>query len=129
MKKVLIIDDNEIFAKTLIDSLPKDEYVATHAWNGSEGLDELKKDKPDIIILDLMMPKMGGLQFLEAFKKENPGRKIPILISSELSSTKDISEAVSAGIDIGVRGYIIKSTQNMDMIIRTMDSTLKESTV
>lgn len=129
MKKVLIIDDNEIFAKTLSDSLPKDLYTPIHSWNGAEALEELKKDSIDIIILDLMMPKMGGLEFLEAFKKQNGDKKIPILISSELSSTKDISEAVSAGIDIGVRGYIIKSTQNMNMIIKSIESTLKENTM
>lgn len=128
MKKVLIIDDDEVFAKTLTDSLPKDKYLVVGATNGEEGLKELEKNRPDIIILDLLMPKMGGLEFLKALKeKEKEGKQtVPILISSQLSKMKDISEGVALGMDVGVKGYIIKASENMDMIIKTIDRILGE---
>lgn len=125
MKKVLIIDDDEIFAKVLTDSLPGDKYEVAHVVNGEEGLKEIDKNRPDIIILDLLMPKMGGLQFLEALKKKGEVKHIPILVSSQLSKMKDMSEAVSSGIDVGVKGYFIKSSQNIEMIIKTIENTLR----
>ena len=125
MKKVLIIDDDEIFAKVLADSLPKDKYETVHVSNGEEGLKEIDKNRPDIIILDLIMPKMGGLQFLEALKKRENKNYIPILISSQLSKMTDMSDAVSSGIEVGVKGYFIKSSQNIEMIIKTIENTLR----
>lgn len=124
MKKILIIDDDEIFVKILTDSMSKEKYIITHVLNGEEGLKEIDKNIPDMIILDLVMPKMGGLEFLEALKKENLEHKIPILISSQLSKIKDISDAVASGMEIGVKGYIIKASQNMEMIIKTIENTL-----
>ena len=88
--------------------------------NGEEGLKSIDTSMPDMIILDLVMPKMGGLEFLEALKNKNLNHKIPILISSQLSKIKDVSDAVSSGMEIGVKGYIIKSSQNMEMIIKTI---------
>ena len=125
MKKILIIDDDEIFAKLLADSLPKDKYVVTHVGNGEDGLKALEKDRPDVMILDLIMPKMGGMQFLEALKKKG-GNNVPILISSQLSKIKDVSDGVVAGIEVGVKGYIIKSSENMEMIINTIKKTIGE---
>jgi two-component system, OmpR family, response regulator MprA len=123
MKKILLIDDDEIFAKTLMDTLVKDKYTISHFSNGKDGLNELVNNKPDLIILDLIMPQMGGLEFLEALKKIG-GNKIPILISSQLSKMEDISTAIVAGMDIGVKGYIIKSSENLEMIIGEIDKAL-----
>lgn len=123
-KKILIIDDDKIFTKILIDSLPPDKYDVVTSNDGEDGLDKMHSLKPDMIILDLRMPKMGGLEFLSALKKEPEANKVPILISSQFSSMTDISEAVTSGIGVGVKGYIIKATENMDMIVKTIEKTL-----
>jgi CheY-like chemotaxis protein len=126
MKKILIIDDDEIFTKTLTDSLPKEKYAVVHAKDGEDGLVKMEKENPDIIILDLVMPKMGGLQFLEALNKKGGSHNIPILISSQLSQMKDISEGVTLGMDVGVKGYIVKASESMEMIIKNIERTLGE---
>ncbi len=69
---------------------------------------------------------MGGFKFLEALKKKGRVQNIPILISSQLSKMKDISEGVALGMDVGVKGYIVKASENMDMIIKTIERTLGE---
>jgi len=125
MKKVLIIDDSEIFAKTLEDTLPKEKYIVSHVLNGEEGLNEMTKNIPDIIILDLLMPKMGGVDFLEALKNVG-GNKIPILVSSQLSKMEDISNAIVSGMDVGVKGYIIKSDDNLDKIVEEIEKVIKK---
>ena len=125
MKKVLVIDDDEIFSKVLMDSLPKDKYEVAHALNGEEGLQQLDTNKPDIIILDLMMPKMDGFQFIEELKNRSESNLIPILVSSQLSKTEDMGEIVASGLEVGVKGYFIKSSQNIEMIIKTIEDTLE----
>lgn len=124
MKKILIIDDDEIFAKTLQDTLSKEKYLVTHVVNGEEGLNEMTKNVPDIILLDLLMPKMGGVEFLGVLKKIG-GNNVPILISSQLSKMEDISKAIVSGMDVGVKGYIIKSSKNLDKIVDEIEKALK----
>lgn len=126
MKKILIIDDDEVFAKTLADTLSKEKYIVSHVSNGEEGLNEMVKNVPDIMILDLLMPKLGGVDFLTILEK-NGGNKIPILISSQLSKMEDISNAIVAGMDVGVKGYIIKASENLDKIVEEIEKTLEKN--
>jgi len=126
MKKILIIDDDEIFFKTMKDTLSKEKYIVSHVSNGEEGLNEMARNTPDIIILDLLMPKMGGVEFLDALKKLGKN-DIPILISSQLSKMEDISNAIVSGMDIGVQGYIIKSSENLDGIVSEIEKTLEKN--
>lgn len=127
MKKILIIDDDDVFVKTLSDSLSKEKYIVVRAQDGEDGLEKIEKEKPDIIILDLIMPKMGGLDFLKALKNKNKegNQNIPILISSQLSKMKDISEGVVLGMDVGVKGYIVKASESMEMIVKNIERTLE----
>jgi len=124
MKKILIIDDDEVFAKTLQDFFLKEKYETAHVSDGVEGLVAMEKEKPDLIILDLLMPKMGGMEFLAELRKKNPPNQIPILISSQLSQIEDISKVIVYGMDLGVKGYIIKSSENLDMIVGEIEKTL-----
>lgn len=124
MKKILIIDDDDVFTKTLTDFLPKEKYEVVRAKDGIDGLAMVEPEKPDLIILDLLMPKMGGMDFLEELRGKKLEKQIPILISSQLSKIEDISKAIVAGMDIGVKGYVIKSSENLDMIVGEIEKTL-----
>lgn len=124
MKKLLIIDDDEIFPKVLTDSLPEGEYDVVHVVDGEKGLTQIEKEAPDLIILDLIMPKMTGLEFIKALKEKKDTNHIPILISSQLSKLDDIDTAIAEGIEVGTIGYIIKANENIDMIVNTIEKTL-----
>lgn len=124
MKKILIIDDDKVFAKTLTDFLSKENYEIIHVVNGEEGIAVIGENVPDIIILDLLMPKMGGVEFLDELRKKKLDKEIPILVSSQLSKIEDISKAIVAGMDIGVKGYVIKASENLDMIVEEIKKTL-----
>ena len=126
MKKILIIDDDEVFIKTLKDTLSKEKYEVYSVNNGVEGLNEMVKNVPDIIILDLIMPQIGGVDFLESLKSVG-GNKIPILISSQLSKIEDISSSIISGMEVGVQGYIIKSSENLDKIVEEIEKVLKKN--
>lgn len=127
MKKILIIDDDELFSKIIKDSLPKEKYEIIQVNDGEKGLEKMDKEKPDLVILDLLMPKMGGLEFLKVLKERKEPNEIPILISSQLSKMADVSEGVTTGIGVGVKGYITKASENMEMIIREIKRALNET--
>jgi CheY-like chemotaxis protein len=129
MKKILIIDDDKVFVKTLTDFLPKEKYETLHANDGIEGLKLVEKENLDLIILDLLMPKMGGMEFLDELRNKKLSKQTPILISSQLSKIEDISKAIVAGMDIGVKGYVIKASENLDMIVGEIEKTLAKYSV
>ena len=118
MKKVLLIDDDEVFLKTVRDALSTENYEVMEAKDGKEGLQITKKEKPDLILLDVLMPEIGGMGFLKIIKQDEELNKIPILIASNLTSMSHVDE----GIALGARGYIIKSNESLKTIIDTIGS-------
>ena len=88
LKNILVIDDDQLTRKNLKNILSEQNYTTDEAVNGIDGLKKLKKLKPDLIILDLLMPEMDGFSFLEKFHEEYPGNKIPIFVITAKELTK-----------------------------------------
>lgn len=122
MKKILVIDDDQFFSKTLEAALPAGKYSLISAEDGEVGLEKLKSDKPDLIILDLMMPKLDGTAFLKKLQESKDLPKVPILVSSNLSSVKKISDVMS----MGAVGYVIKSDESLQSIVQDIERVLGE---
>ena len=123
MKKLLIVDDDKIFLKIFQDTLNNDHpgvYDIAVAENGEEGLISIEGSRPDIIVLDIKMPKMDGIEFLRELRARAYEPQIPVLISTNLSDTEKISE----GIELGVRGYVMKSDYSLDGIIKHIEDVL-----
>ncbi len=123
LKKILIIDDDKIFSKVLKDaftSIADNDYIVVIAHDGEEGFEKAKEEKPDLIILDLMMPKVGGIDFLKKMKEHDGAISIPILISSQISDIEKISE----GIELGIKGYIVKADYSLESIIKQVEDIL-----
>ena len=115
-KKILIVDDDRTFQKTIRDTLEPLGYIVVTAYDGEEGLKVVKKEKPNLILLDIVMPKMGGMEFLKILNKNQDQDQIPILISSNLSGISMVEE----GIKLGIRGYIVKSEESLKTIINNI---------
>ncbi len=122
MKKILVIDDDQFFSKTLEAALPKDKYVLIQAEDGEVGLTKLREEKPDLIILDLMMPKLDGTEFLKRLQEMKDLPKVPVLVSSNLSSVKKISDVMA----MGAVGYVIKSDESLESIVQDIERVLGE---
>lgn len=97
------------------------KYSVTNAANGAEGLERMDESKPDLILLDIMMPKMDGMEFLKEMNKKYGEGKTPILITSNVSSLDKISEGVS----LGIRGYFVKSEESLAGITGIIDGVFK----
>ena len=120
MKKILIIDDDKTFHKVMGDKLDGLGYKVASAFDGIEGLNLAVLEKPDLVLLDIRMPKLDGLAFLKQLRAKPDAPKMPILITSNLTSIDKISE----GISLGVKGYIIKSNETLDSIVKEIETAL-----
>ena len=123
-KKILIIDDDKIFSKIMKDGLiagSQGKYDVFVAFDGVEGFETATREKPDLVMLDVLMPKLNGLEFLQKMRAEEWGKDIPVIMETQLSDLEKMSE----GIALGVRGYIIKSDYSIEAILRQVGDVLK----
>lgn len=105
MKKILIIEDEEILADLLQKKLIQAGYSVLVAVDGVEGMKEVKKDIPDLILLDIIMPKMGGLEVMRELQKEKKFSKIPIIIISNSGQPVELDLAQK----LGATDWLIKT--------------------
>ncbi|MBW3541399.1 MAG: response regulator [Planctomycetes bacterium] len=97
--KVLIADDNQRNCELLEAYLSDEDYEIAMARDGRETLDKVASWKPDIILLDIMMPKLSGYEVCQQLKAADATRAIPILMVTALNEQGDIEKAVAAGCD------------------------------
>ncbi len=102
--RILVVDDEPNIVQTLQDRLEMNEYDVIIAHNGKEGLETALQEKPDVILLDVIMPIMDGHEMLEALRKHPQGKNIAVIMLTARSQTQDISRANSCGIE----DYIVK---------------------
>jgi two-component system alkaline phosphatase synthesis response regulator PhoP len=107
--KVLIIDDDIDFVNATKTVLESQNYQISVAYNGGEGLQKARGEKPDLIILDIIMPIKDGFTVAEQIKKDSELSRIPVLILTSFSSRKgETSIAVSEGMKLQTEDYIEK---------------------
>lgn len=118
--KVLIIDD-DTFVQTVYESELHQENIEVFlANNGVEGMELAKAKGPDVILLDLIMPKMDGFLFLKEFKKNVKLKKIPVIVSSMLEQQSDIDEVMG----LGALKYLPKAQYSPNQVIEEIKKTL-----
>ena len=102
--KILMVDDEPEFLEMVKTRLEAGGYEVITASDGQQGLDKAKKEKPDLIILDLMLPKMDGYKVCGFLKKDTRYSRIPIIILSARAQEEDMQ----LGEELGADAYIIK---------------------
>jgi CheY-like chemotaxis protein len=122
MKHILVIDDDSFFAKNITEMLDAKSFKVEAAENGEVGLKHLEKSIPDLILLDIMMPKMNGIEFLKTINDKYGKNKIPVIITSNLATMEKISE----GLSLGIKGYIAKSDETLQSIADTVTALLEK---
>ena len=104
-KKILLIEDEKIMVGLLRKKLTKEGYDVSVAWDGKEGLAKMKKVKPDLILLDIIMPEMGGFEVMKEIVKDRELKKIPIIIVSNSGQPVELERAK----ELGVKDWLIKT--------------------
>ncbi len=105
MTKLLIIEDDSLMLRMYQKIFTFEKYEVDTAKDGVEGLDKAREVKPTLILLDVMMPKMNGLEVLEKLKNDEELKKIPVIMLTNLAGQQDAERALSKG----AIKYIIKS--------------------
>ena len=105
-KTILLIEDDTFLSSLLKARLEKEGFAVIQAFDGEEGIELLKKEKPDLIILDIIMPGMDGLELLETIRKEKlTPDSIVVMLTNESGHDK-IEKAKT----LGIKGYVVKAT-------------------
>lgn len=119
-KKILIIEDEKPMAKALELKLNNSGFIATAVFNGQEGMNLIEKNKFDLILIDLVMPRMDGITFLRKLKKEQAGKNIPIIILTNLGDSNNVAEALNEG----SFNYLIKTDWTLEEIVQKVKRTI-----
>lgn len=120
-KKILIVEDDEAILKSLVFQFKKNDFSVVAAKDGEEGLRLAKLEQPDVILLDIMMPKMDGMAMLKELRQTDEyGQQVPIILLTNLSDTDKVAEAVN----LGVYDYLVKSDWNLEDVVKTVKGKL-----
>ena len=119
-KRILIADDEEDVVTTLQFTLEKEGYQCLTAYDGKEALDKAKSQNPDLIILDIMMPKMNGYKVSRLLKFDKKYKHIPIIMLTARTQEKDRMLGEETGADM----YVTKPFE-MDDLVSTIRNILK----
>lgn len=122
MKKILIIEDDQMLIKNLLLVLKSEERKLSLAIDGETGLALAKTEKPDLILLDLIIPKIDGFAVLEKLKNEKETKNIPVLILSNLGQAEEIKRAMA----LGATDYMIKANVDLSQIIDKVKTLLNK---
>jgi len=115
-KKILIVEDDKILSDLLGKKLKDAGFEVAFAFNGIEGLDSLRANKPDLILLDIMMPQKSGMEVMEEMNKdpETSLTKIPVIIISNSGQPVEIDRVL----ELGAKDYLIKAEFNPQEVIK-----------
>lgn len=105
MKKILLVEDEEIIVDLLQKKLSQEGYDMKIARDGEEGLAAMKKEKPDLVLLDIIMPRIGGFEVMEEMNKNPELKKIPVIIISNSGQPVEIDRAK----ELGAKDWLIKT--------------------
>lgn len=121
MKTILIVDDEKTVAGILKQKLTKEGYNVIVATNGEEGLEKTFSEKPDLILLDIIMPKMDGLTMLKKLRSDSRGKNIPVIVLTNLT---DDPNRTSETREYGTADYLVKANWNINDLMKKVQATL-----
>ena len=120
-KTILIIEDDKFLRELIGQKLIKEGYKTSEAVDGEEGMKKLKEDKPDLVLLDLILPGIDGFEVLSRMKDDPAFSKIPVIILSNLGQKDDVEK----GLKLGAVDYLIKAHFTPGEIIDKIKKAIK----
>ena len=113
MAKILIVEDDPLISRMYQQAFTFHNFEVEVSFDGEEGIEKVRKGKPTIILLDIMIPKMNGLKVLEKLKADPQTKKIPVIVLTNLAEEQDAEAALS----LGAVKYIIKSEYTPKQVV------------
>jgi len=119
-KKILVVEDEATLQKALTEALVHNGYDVLNALDGLRGLELAREKKPDLILLDIILPKMDGFEVLKELKKDKSASDIPIIILTNLSDASDIQKTL----DLGATTYLVKADFHLEDVLKKIKEIL-----
>ena len=119
--KILIVEDDDFVSELYDHQFSKSGFATSLAGNGEAALDLIKKEKFDVVLLDIMIPKIDGVEVLKRLKADANTKDMAVIILSNLGQDELIKQALQ----IGAKAYIIKSLYTPDQVVAEVRSILE----
>jgi DNA-binding response OmpR family regulator len=120
-KNILIIEDDRFLRELIARKLIKEDFNISEAIDGEEGIKKIKEEKPDLVLLDLILPGIDGFEVLSKMKEDPSITRIPVIILSNLGQREDVER----GLKLGAVDYLIKAHFTPGEIIEKIKLVLK----
>jgi DNA-binding response OmpR family regulator len=114
MKRILLIEDENLIADLLRRKLADEGYYVFVSGDGESGLEEIRAQKPDLVLLDIVLPRLNGFEVLRSMRKDETIRRIPVIIISNSGQQTEIEEAKH----LGVADWLVKTEFDPGEVVR-----------
>ena len=122
MKTILFIEDESALQKTFCEKLSQEGYKPISALDGEIGLRLAKTKKPDLILLDLILPKIHGLDVLKKIKEDEGTKNIPVIVLTNLEGIEEIEKAM----ELGATTYLVKANYSLEELAEKVKKALND---
>ena len=122
MKKILFVEDESALQKTFGERLSPEGYEVIPALDGEIGLRLAKTKKPDLILLDLILPKVNGFEVLKELKEDKETKDIPVIVLTNLEGIGDVDKAI----ELGATTYLVKAQYSLEELVEKIKKVLGE---
>ena len=120
-KTILLVEDEPALQKVAGEILRQEGFIVKSAIDGEEAIRIIKTDKPDLVLLDLILPKKDGFEVLKEMKADTQTKDIPVIILTNLEGTQDVERAL----DLGAMNYLVKANYELEDIFKRIKDVLK----
>lgn len=117
---ILLIEDDKFLVKLYSDKLNREEFDVSLAITGEEGLNKIRDEKPDIVLLDIILPQKNGFEILSEMKLDPKTKEIPVIILTNLGQESDIK----TGLELGASDYLVKTDFSISKLPEKIRTTL-----
>ena len=120
MKKILFIEDESSLQKSLGEILRENNYDMISAFDGKVGLELAKTKKPDLILLDIILPVINGIDVLKELKKDKKTKNIPVIVLTNVENMDNVDKTI----ELGATAYLVKAKYTMEDVIEKIKEIL-----
>ena len=122
MKKILFVEDEPTLQKTFGEILKQEGYEMISALDGEIGLRLAKTKEPDLILLDLILPRVNGFEVLKKLKEDEATKDVPVIILTNLEGIGDVDKAI----EMGATTYLVKAEYSLEEVVEKIKKALGE---
>ena len=123
MKKILLVEDDSFIIDIYITKLKEVGFSVQSAVNGEDAIVKIKQSKPDLVLLDIVLPQVTGFEFLQKIKSMPELKNVPVIVLSNLGQKKEVEK----GLDLGAVKYLIKAHYTPTEVVKEIRAVLNKN--